>query len=935
MGQKLLVNSASGNLLKELTDSLETCDRFYFGVAFVNFSGVQLLLDTLKEAEKRGIQGKIMTSTYLNFTDPKALERLKAFDHIDLRVFVTDQQTGFHTKAYIFEYEESYKIIIGSSNVTQSALKSNVEWNVEIISKKDGQFVEEVLAEYEQLWQRSTQATAQFLHEYEELYRNIERMQRTANLVYEKAEYIVQNSMQRRAIENLTRLRDLNEKKALVVAATGTGKTYMAAFDVQQVRPVKLLFLVHREDILQKAKETFETLLPNIQRSFGVLTGTRKDWGADYLFANIRTLANHYEHFSPDEFDYIIVDEAHHATAPQYEKVLAWFQPKFMLGMTATPERSDQLSVFELFDHNVALEVRLHEALEDDIVAPFHYFGITDIAEIDLQQVRLEDTAELAKKLQVHKRVDFIMEQMNFYGNDGQFRKGLGFCVNREHAAFMAEEFTKRGIPSLYLSGDDNGETRAEAIQALEDEKSPIEFLFTVDIFNEGVDIPSVNQVLMLRPTQSPIVFIQQLGRGLRKHSGKQFLTVLDFIGNHAKSYLIAVALNGQRYYDKESLKVAVATGFAHVPGATHIQMDEISQKQILEQIDQESFYSMAYLKEQYMEFKKVRHGKPPYKLMDYYTYDGAPDPVKFIQKEGSYLSFLAKVETDDNIRLLLHDQVWAKVYKELSKFLPLKRPHEASLYLALMHQKELSWEEASYHIRHWVEETAAESVRHAIKNIANTFLDQREKDRFPALAEWEGEKVIRTSILEELLQNKEYTSYLTDLLEYGLHRYEREFGKTDYGIPFFKLHEQYQMRDAALLSNASVTHSSFRGSGLLRNDKDLFLFVDLHKEADTEERLLYKDEILSPERVQWESPNNMAQHSGRGQSIIRHKELGNKLHLFVRKYKHIEGNVTEPFIYLGELEVESWQNEKPVMFHMKLHHRIPPQLYRELTEKV
>lgn len=709
----------------------------------------------------------------------------------------------------------------------------------------------------------------------------------------------------------------------------------MAAFDVQQVRPLKLLFIVHREEILQKAKDTFAHLLPNIQRTFGVLTGTKKEWKADYLFANIRTLANHYEAFSPEEFDYIVVDEAHHAAAPQYEKVMQWFQPDFMLGMTATPERSDQLSVFELFDHNVALEVRLHEALEDDIVAPFHYFGITDAAGIDLQHVRLEDTAALAKKLQVHKRVDFIMEHMDFYGHDGEQLRGLGFCVNREHAAFMAAAFTERGIESVYLSGEDSSSAREKAIAALEDEGHPVQFLFTVDIFNEGIDIPSVNQVLMLRPTQSPIVFIQQLGRGLRKFPGKQFLTVLDFIGNHTKSFLIAIALNGQRYYDKESLKVAVATGFAHVPGSTHIQMDEISQKQILEQIDKESFYSMMYLKEQYQEFKKVRYGKPPYKLMDYYTYDGAPDPVKFIQKEGSYLHFLAKIEKEERLLQLMQDQIWEKVYKALSKMLPLKRPHDASIHLALLEQQELTLAEAEYHIHHWVEEVETESVEHAMKHAANAFLDKVEAGRFPALAAWDGEKLVRTSILEELLQKKEYKDYLTDLFEYGLHRYEKEFGKKNYGVPFFKLHEQYQMKDAALLSNATVTHSSFRGSGLLRNGKDLFLFVDLHKDANTEERLMYKDEIKSRVDVQWESPNNMTPHSDRGRSIIQHRELGNKLHLFVRKYKRIEGAVTEPFIYLGQLQVESYKNEKPVMFHVKLHDPIPSQLYRELTEKV
>ena len=932
---KLIVNSESTNLLKELTSSLETCERFYFSVAFMNFSGIQLLLEALEEANQRGIPGRILTSTYLNFTDPKALERVRQFGNVDLKVFVTDQTVGFHTKAYIFEYKDSYKVIIGSSNVTQSALKSNVEWNVEVISKQDASFIKQVIKEFNGLWERSNDVTDQFLHDYNELFQNLKQVTKQNQVLYEKAEYIAPNSMQKRAMENLTRLRSMGERKALVIAATGTGKTYMSAFDVRHVRPQRLLFVVHREEILQKAKETFEKLMHDFGLSFGLLTGTQKDTQANYIFANIRTLSNHYEQFSPHEFDYIIYDEAHHATADSYQKVIDHFDPTFTLGMTATPERGDGRSIFDLFDQNVALEVRLHDALEDDIVVPFHYFGITDIEGIDLSDVGIDNVKEISKRLQVNERVDFIIEKMKFYGHDGEKRKCLGFCANLEHARYMAEEFNNRGYPSLFLSGEDSGEVRQQAIEELEDDAQPLQFLFTVDIFNEGVDIPSVNTVLMLRPTESPIVFIQQLGRGLRKYQEKQFLTVLDFIGNHTKAFLIAIALNGQRYYDKESLKVAITTDFAHLPGATHVQMDKISATQILDQIDQEKFMSAKYLREQYQEFKKIRQGKVPYWLMDYYKYDGSPDPVKFIKKDRTYLNFVAKAEKDHQLTQLLGNEIFERTLRWLSKQLPIKRPFDFAVMRYLLQHEAVKPEQAKTEIVKWVEDVADDSVRHAMEYLSQTYFDTREKDDVPQLFERDGNALKQTSVWSELLAHPVYRDYVNDVIEYGLFRYEREFGPVNYGVPYFKLYEQYNMAEVALLSNFRKTHSSFRGSGLLKNGKEFFLFIDLHKEADIDESIQYNDQFISRTQFQWESPNQTAQGSDNGQSIIHNVEKGINLHLFVRKYKEIEKNIREPFIYIGKGNTISYQNERPIEFQLELEHEVPESLYIELTEKV
>ncbi|MEW9078225.1 DEAD/DEAH box helicase [Terrisporobacter glycolicus] len=931
---ELIINSKHNNLLNELKKSLKECKSFYFSVAFINYSGLQLLLDTLKEVEEKNVKGKIITTTYLNFTEPKALERMQEFENIDMKIFIADNKVGFHTKVYIFENEDDYKIIIGSSNLTQSALKSNVEWNVKVLSKEGAPFIEHVLKEYNNLWDMSSELNDEVLQRYMLFLNEIKRTEVRRQMVFENLKPISPNKMQKRAMENLERLRAHGENKALVIAATGTGKTYMSAFDVMQYKPKTMLFIVHREEILKKAKETFEKLLKNRNIKTGLFTGNAKDRDANYLFATIQTMNRYYEDFDKNYFDYIIIDEAHHGASDSYLNVLGHFEPKFTLGMTATPERCDSLSVFELFDNNVALEVRLHEALDEDLVIPFHYFGVTDIEGVDLEDVNLDDKSQLAQRLMINRRVDFIIEKMNFYGHDGNFRKLLGFCVNIEHAKYMAEEFNKRGINSVALSGEDTVAKRDEYIKRLESDKDDLQAIFTVDIFNEGVDIPSVNTVLMLRPTNSPIIFIQQLGRGLRKSGSKEFLTVLDFIGNHNKTFLIAIALNGARYYDKDSLKVAVATDFADVPGCTHIQIDQISKDRILEQIDKENFRDLKYLREEYNQFKILCGGKIPYMLLDYVKYDGAPDPVKFIDKEGTYLGFVAKTEKDDELKELLLNEDFEKILKELNTSLPLKRINEFVILKYLLNHNSISLEIAKNEILKYINNMDEDSVKHAFECLNHQYWDSVMIRQKMKLIEYKEDTLYRTDRFEAIINKKEYKKYMEDAINYGIFRYEKEFQEEYYGVPFLKLYEQYKMVDLALLSNYRKIHSSFRGSGLLSNGKEYFLFIDLHKEEGIEERINYKDKFLSENYFQWQSPNATKQDSDRGKNIIFNKDRNVNLHLFVRKYKEIDKKA-QPYIYIGKGDTVEYEGEKPITVKLKLQNEVPTKIYREFVEKI
>lgn len=934
ISNKLIINSQEGNLLNELKRSLSECEKFYFSVAFINFSGLQLLLDSFKELEEKGIHGKILTSTYLNFTEPKALEKINKFSNIDLKIFVATKEIGFHTKAYIFENKDEYKIIIGSSNITQRALKSNIEWNVRVISKKDDSFARYVLEEYLKLWEDTSIVNEKFLDSYKSFINELKKVEKSKTIDFTDYELIKPNDMQKRAMANLDRLRYSGENKALVIAATGTGKTYMSAFDVINCNPQKMLFLVHREEILKNAEKTFKRLVKNKRKTTGILAGSSKDFSADYLFSTIQSMSTSFQQFKREEFEYIVIDEAHHAASPSYQKVIGYFKPKFLLGMTATPERCGSENIFDIFDDNIALEVRLREALELNLVIPFHYFGITDIEGVDLSDVKINHIAEVSKRLKINERVDFIIEKMNFYGYDGEKCKCIGFCVGIDHAEFMTDEFNKRGIKSVCLTGENSTEERDHYIKKLESDQDDLEVIFTVDIFNEGVDIPSVNLILMLRPTNSPIIFIQQLGRGLRKYENKEFLTVLDFIGNHNRVFLIAIALNGSRYYDKDSLKVAVATQFTSIPGCTNIQMDRISQERILEQLNEENFNSMKYLREEYFEFKKMNGGKIPYLLMDYIKYDGSPDPLKFLSKEKTYIGFVAKMEKDDELKKLLEQEEFLKILKWLSKSLPIKRIYEFSILKYLLNSDEIDVENAKSEILKYIDNVDYESVIHSLNCLNGSYYDSSELKNNVKCFELKDGVLSATWNFKKIVQNKKYIIYIEDVINYGIVRYRKEFGNKYYGVPFFKLYEQYQMIDAALLSNYTKIHTSFRGQGLVTNGKEYFLFVDLHKEENIDERINYKDKFLDRQYFQWQTPNNTAQSSERGKNIIFNKDRKVNLHIFVRKYKQIDG-IVQSYIYIGKGNVVEYEGEKPITVKIKLQNEISVNLYTEFIKKV
>ncbi|MGL5416257.1 MAG: DEAD/DEAH box helicase [Clostridium sp.] len=927
---KLITNDEENNFLLELKEAFKSCKSFYFSIAFINFSGLQLILENLKEMESKGVPGKVITSTYLNFTGANALKKLREFSNIDLKIFITDERLrGFHTKAYIFEYEEEFKIYIGSSNLTQSALKSNEEWNVRVITKKDNIFLNDIMKAYNRLLDESCYVTEEFINDYEEFLKEIKKasvQESTRNMIL-KYEKIRPNSMQVKAIENLSRLRESGENRSLVIAATGTGKTFMSAFDVKHLKPKRMLFIVHREDILRKAIMDYSKVIKD--KDFGLFTGNMKERDKDYIFATIQSMSSYYEEFERDYFDYIIIDEAHHSASESYKKVIDYFKPKFLLGMTATPERTEGLDIFSIFNDNIALEVRLNEALEKNLVVPFHYFGITDIDLVDYTGININDTARVSKLLQINERVDFIIEKMDFYGFDGDKRKCIGFCANIDHAIYMAEEFNKRGIKSTYLTGKSSMEERRKSIEGLENENDDLEVIFTVDLFNEGIDIPGINLVLMLRPTNSSIIFIQQLGRGLRKYKDKEFLTVLDFIGNYNKAFQIAIALNGGNYYDKESLKTSIKTDFLNIPGCTNIQMDEIAKERILEQIDRENFTTMKYLKEEYLEFKKVTGENVVNLLTTYFAYEGGVNPIKFIRAtpSKSYLGFLEKVEgTFEDVKLLKNEK-FKLVLKDITAKLPLKRPYEFIILRYLIKNKKATREELKGEIEKYIKYIDKETFEYTIECLRGDYYSKKESN-FNFIKD--GRVIELADEIKEVIEEEKFRVYIDDCINYGLLTYEREFEGENYGMPFLKLYSQYSRDDVVRMSNAKKKFSGYGMGGLKTNGNEWYMFVGMEKEEDMKESMKHKNIFIDRETFIWESRNTTTIDSQVGQELINNKKYNINMHLFIRKYREIDG-VIEPYIYMGMADTIYYEGEKPIIVHLKLRNKVPVKIYNEL----
>ena len=671
-------------VISSVEDELLRCEEFQISVAFITMGGVTPLLQTLKELEKKGVKGQILTTNYLNFSEPRALEKLNSLKNVTLKMYdVEAAGNGFHTKGYIFKKEEIYRIIIGSSNMTSAALTVNKEWNTKLISTENGEVAEEIVEEFQKLWNSEYALPYNDFYEvYKERYNIIKHQREIAKSeeIPSLEKYRLKpNSMQERFIANLRKILEQGEERALLISATGTGKTYASAFAMRELGFKRVLFLVHRGQLARQTKKSYEKVFAK-SISMGLVGAGYREYDADYVFATVQTL-NRDEHllqYAKDAFDCIVLDEAHHVSAETYQKIMKHFTPKLWLGMTATPDKRDDniagRNVYEIFNYQIAYEIRLQQAMEEDLLCPFHYFGITDLSIIGDNEECNCDFSMLTSD----ERVKHIVAQADYYGYSGEKVKGLVFCSTLMETEVLSAKFNKMINPltgkefrTIALNGSASEQERQTAFERLAmdegdatDENEPLDYIFSVEILNEGVDIVEVNQVIMLRPTQSPIVFIQQFGRGLRKAKGKEYVVILDFIGNYNNNFMIPIALSGDRTYNKDNIRRYIMEGGRVIPGASTVHFDEVSRKRIFSSVDNANFSDIKLIKENYTNLRG-KLGRIP-KLCDFDTY-GEMDVIRIFDNKslGSYYKFLVKYEKDYKIRLSEQEE---KVIEFVSK---------------------------------------------------------------------------------------------------------------------------------------------------------------------------------------------------------------------------------------------------------------------------
>ncbi|MCD3363865.1 DEAD/DEAH box helicase family protein, partial [Clostridium botulinum D/C] len=529
-----------------LKNSIKKATSIDIIVSFLMESGVRLLENDLKKVLDKNIPIRILTGNYLNITQPSALYLLKDIlgDKIDLR-FYKEKNRSFHPKAYIFENDNGGEIFIGSSNLSKSALTSGIEWNYRLDKNKneaDFKYYKEV---FENLFlNESTIIDDEKLKKYSmewkkpKIYTEIDNRDDKKIITYPQP-----RGAQVEALYELKKSREEGFDKALVVAATGIGKTYLAAFDSQKFQ--RILFVAHREEILNQAERSFKNI--RVDAKTGFFMGSKRDIDKEIVFATVQTLGkedNLKKYFKKDYFDYIIIDEFHHAAAGNYRNIIDYFKPKFLLGLTATPDRLDNKDVYALCDYNIVYEVGLKDAINKGWLVPFRYYGIYDESinyeSIDYKNGKYNEK-ELEDALSINKRAEVILNNYKKYKST----RAIGFCTSKKHAQFMADYFNKSGVRACAVYSGNEKIDRKTAISMLA--KAEVNILFSVDMFNEGLDVPSIDMVMFLRPTESPTIFLQQLGRGLRKYQDKKYLNVLDFIGNYKKANLVPFFLTGDR----------------------------------------------------------------------------------------------------------------------------------------------------------------------------------------------------------------------------------------------------------------------------------------------------------------------------------------------------------------------------------------------------